>query len=203
MRLVSKYSHLNGEEYLLVHNPNLWKEVRAVIAEVDAESCKTKISKEKTMPSKILYSPLDMNRAFKAGFEARGWKERRNTFWVTDDEKLLRSIYTHTPEKQKEAIEGAGLKPIMSYNQTDFLKDRVAVEIQFGKYPFVSHDIFVKHLSFYASDVIDVGVEILPMKELEIEMSSGVPYYERDLLNIIRHGRGSPAVPLVLVGVAP
>ena len=203
MRLVSKYSHLNGEEYLLIHKPNLWKEVQEVIAKVNAESCKTKISKEKTMRSKILYSPPDMNKAFKKGLETRGWKERRNTFWVADDEKLLRSIYTYSPEEQKEAIEEAGLKPIMSYNQTDFLKERVAVEVQFGKYSFVSHDIFVKHLSFYASDVIDVGIEILPMKELEMEMSSGVPYYERDLLNIIRHGRGVPAVPLILVGVAP
>ena len=41
------------------------------------------------------------------------------------------------------------------------------------------------------------------MKELEREMSSGVPYYERDLMNVVRQGRGVPAVPLVLVGVAP
>ena len=201
MRLVSKYSHFNAEEYLLVHNPNLWKEVREVIAEVDVASCKNMITKEKKTLRKTLYSPTDMSKAFKKGFEARGWQEHRNTFWVADDEKLLRSIYTHTPRRQKEAIEKAGLKPIMSYNQTDFLKDRVAVEIQFGKYPFVAHDVFVKHLSFYVSDVIDVGIEILPMKKLE--MSSEVPYYERDLLNIIRHGRGAPAVPLVLVGVAP
>ena len=33
----------------------------------------------------------------------------------------------------------------MSYNQTDFVKDRVAVEVQFGKYAFVAHDLFVKH----------------------------------------------------------
>ncbi len=75
------------------------------------------------------------------------------------------------------------------------------MEIQFGKYAFVAHDLFVKHLSFYVSDVIDVGIEILPMKSLEREMSSGVPY-ERDLLNVLRQGRGVPAVPLVLVGVA-
>ena len=36
----------------------------------------------------------------------------------------------------------------MSYNQTDFVKERVAVEVQFGKYAFVAHDLFVKHLSF-------------------------------------------------------
>ncbi len=55
----------------------------------------------------------------------------------------------------------------------------------------------------YVSDIIDVGIEILPMKNLEIEMSSGVPYFERDLLNVIRQGRGVPAVPLVLLGICP
>lgn len=48
-----------------------------------------------------------------------------------------------------------------------------------------------------------MGIEILPMKVLEREMSSGVPYYERDLLNVMRQGRGVPAVLLVLVGIAP
>ena len=41
------------------------------------------------------------------------------------------------------------------------------------------------------------------MKELEASMSSGVPYFERDLLNVLRQGRGVPAVPLILVGIAP
>ena len=91
----------------------------------------------------------------------------------------------------------------MTYNQTDFVKKRVAVEVQFGKYAFVAHDLFVKHLSFFVSDVIDVGIEILPMKALEASMSSGVPHYERDLLNVLRQGRGVPAMPLVLIGITP
>ena len=41
------------------------------------------------------------------------------------------------------------------------------------------------------------------MKELQKEMSSGVPYYERDLLNVLRQGRGVPAVPLLLFGILP
>ena len=194
---------MNGEEYLLVHRANLWREVREVIAEVDAEACKTKVSREKTMPGKMLYSPQDMNAAFKKGFEARGWKERRATFWITDDETVLRRIHHLSEKEQRTAIKDAGLKPIMTYNQTDFVKDRVAVEVQFGKYAFVAHDLFVKHLSFFVSDIIDVGIELLPMKELESDMSSGVPYYERDLLNVLRQGRGVPAVPLVLIGLAP
>lgn len=203
MRIVALYSHLNGEEYLLVHRRELWEEVQEVIGDVDASSLKTKISKEQRTKGKALYSPKAMNEAFRKGFRIRGWSEHQKTFWVTVDEKILRQIYTLPAEEQKQLIEEAGFDPIRSYNQTDFVKDRVAVEVQLGKYAFVAHDVFVKHLSFYVSDVIDVGIEILPMKELEREMSSGVPYYERDLANVLRQGRGTPGVPLVLVGIAP
>ncbi len=203
MKIAARYSHLNGEEYLIVHKKELWDEVLDVISTVDAYACKTKVSREKRTGGRMFFSPKDMNKAFADGFGRAGWMERRNQFWVTADEKVLRGIYNLSEQEQREAIKAAGYTPIMSYNQTDFVKDRVAVEVQFGKYAFVAHDLFVKHLSFYISDIIDVGIEILPMKSLEQEMSSGVPYYERDLLNVIRQGRGVPAVPLVLIGVAP
>ncbi|MXY76780.1 MAG: restriction endonuclease [Acidimicrobiia bacterium] len=203
MQIMEYYSHLNGWEYLQVHHRTLWDEVCQVITEVDGPGHKTKVSREKRTRGKVLYSPKAMNETFKNGFWVRGWRERRNSFYVTADESLLRGIYGLGEREQKAAIERAGYDPISSYNQTDFIKDRVAVEVQFGKYAFVAHDLFVKHLSFYVSDIIDVGIEILPMKSMEQEMSSGVPYYERDLLNVIRQGRGVPAVPLVLVGIAP
>jgi hypothetical protein len=105
--------------------------------------------------------------------------------------------------EQKKEIEAVGETPIFSYNQTDFVKDRVAVEVQFGKYSFVAYDLFVKHLAFYIGDHIDVGIEILPMKSLQAQMSSGVAYYEGELYNVVRQGRGVPAVPLVIIGIAP
>jgi hypothetical protein len=71
-------------------------------------------------------------------------------------------------------------------NQTDFVKERVAVEVQFGKYSFVAYDLYVKHMAFYFGDVIYVGIEVLPMKELQGDMSSGVAYYEGELYNMIR-----------------
>lgn len=203
MRIVERYSHLNGEEFLLVHRPELWAEVLAVIESVDAEACRTKVSREKRHAGKLLYSPVDMNSAMARGFKERGWAERRQNFWVTADARILRGIVGLDADRQREVIERAGQTPIASYNQTDFFKERVAVEVQLGKYAFVAHDLFVKHMAFFVSDVIDVGIEILPMKEMEAEMSSGVAYYERDLLNIIRQGRGIPAVPLVLIGIAP
>lgn len=75
--------------------------------------------------------------------------------------------------------------------------------MQFGKYAFVAYDLFVKHLAFYVRDKIDVGIEILPMKCMQQQMSSGPAYYEGELYNVIRNGRGVPSVPLVLVGIEP
>lgn len=201
MEIVETYSHLNGLEYLLVHKPKLWEEIKSVIKKVDGKACKTKVSKEKTMKGRLLYSPIEMNKLFKTFLESKKWKESRVSYWVTKDEKLIRKTLAMPPENQKEEIEQNGSSPIFSYNQTDFVKDRVAIEVQFGKYSFVAYDLFVKHLAFYVGDQIDVGIEILPMKSLQSQMSSGVAYYEGELYNVIRQGRGVPAVPLVIFGI--
>jgi hypothetical protein len=201
--MVECYSHLNGWEFIKVHKPQLWKEIEIVVHSVDAQGCRTKVSKEQRMRGKMLYSPKAMNAAIRKGFEARKWKQQRTSYWVTSDARLIRKTMQLPTDEQRAVIETEGKKAIFSYNQTDFVKDRIAVEVQFGKYAFVAFDLFVKHLAFYVGDVIDVGVEILPMKELQSEMSSGVSYYEGELYNLIREGRGVPGVPLVLVGVAP
>ena len=151
----------------------------------------------------MLFSPIAMNAAMDVAFRALGWNERRTSYWVTADARLIRKTMHMPAAQQKTEIEAAGQTAILSYNQTDFVKERVAVEVQFGKYSFVAYDLFVKHMAFYVGDVIDVGVEILPMKELQSRMSSGVAYYEGELYNLIREGRGVPAVPLVIIGVAP
>jgi len=203
MQIAALYSHLNGLEFLQVHQPGVWKEIQDVIASVDAAKCKTKISKEIGMVGNVLYSPKDMNNAMREGFDAKEWKESRVSYWVTEDAKIIRKTMQMEAKEQKAEIEAAGYKAIASYNQTDFVKNRVAVEVQFGKYAFVAFDLFVKHLAFYVKDVIDVGVEIIPMKALQAEMSSGPGYYEGELYNLIREGRGVPGVPLVLIGVAP
>lgn len=203
MKIAETYSHLNGLEYLLVHKPTLWKEIQNVITSVDAEKCKTKVSKEKTMKGKLLYSPIEMNSILKKLLREKKWEESRVSYWVTKNEKLIRKTLSLTPEEQKKEIKAAGEIPIFSYNQTDFVKDRVAIEVQFGKYSFVAYDLFVKHLAFYIGDYVDVGIEILPMKSLQSYMSSGVAYYEGEFYNVVRQGRGVPAVPLIIIGIEP
>jgi hypothetical protein len=155
-----------------------------------------------------------MNEAIKDQFSARGWHSSTAPFWVTGDPTLIRKTLNLPPGEQRKLILSEGHEATPSSNQTDFVKDKVAVEVQFGKYFAVAYDLFVKHLAFYVAGVIDVGVEIVPMKSFSAStirdsgkrarnMSTGVPWYEKELYNLIREGRGVPAVPLVLIGVAP
>jgi hypothetical protein len=201
MKIAECYSHLNGLEYLLVHKKPLWKEIQSVILKIDAEACKDKISKEKRKEGKNLYSPKSMNVAFEENLRVLGWRENRIQYWVTKDAQLIRKTMSMSAEEQKKEITKSGETPLLSYNQTDFTKDRIAVEVQFGKYAFVAYDLFVKHLAFYVRDQIDVGIEVLPMKSLQSQMSSGPAYYEGELYNVIRNGRGVPSVPLVIIGI--
>ena len=38
MQIAAKYSHMNGEEFLMVHREKQWQEVQHVIASIDAEA---------------------------------------------------------------------------------------------------------------------------------------------------------------------
>jgi len=114
---------------------------------------------------------------------------------------IVKSLASYV--EQKKEVDKSGHRAIFSFNQTDFVKDRVAVEVQLGKYSFIAYDLFVKHLAFYVGDQIDLGVEIPAMKSLQENMSSGPGHYEGSLYDLARQGRGVPAVPLILVGIAP
>lgn len=153
MRLAQIYSHLNGLEFLKVHRPGLWKEIEDVIALVDAEVCRTKETKEarkkKASADGLLHSPIAMNAAFKVALNERGWAEERYSYFVSQDARLIRRVQGMAAADQRREIEAAGLQAISTYNQTDFVKDRVAVEVQFGKYSFVAYDLFVKHMAFF------------------------------------------------------
>ena len=201
MKVKHIYSHLNGLEWIKFHKMNLCEEILESIKNVDPEICKNKISKEKTMRGRVLYSPPTMNNEIKKELVKRGWSEERINYYVTDNEDVTSDIINLDENEQKEKILSNNLTPIHSYHQTDFVKDKVSIEVQFGKYPFIEFDLFVKHLGFYHSKKIDLGVEIVPTKNLQGQMSSGPGYYERTLTHILRNGRGTPPVPLILIGI--
>jgi hypothetical protein len=204
MQMAAHYSHLNGLEWLQQRYPSYWNEIQQTIAHVDASLYKTKISREKNMMGKKVFAPRELNKAFQTELRKRGWhKPKRTHYYVTDDETVTRDIIGLPLDDQKTRIEAAGKSAIKTFNEADFRKGRVSVEVQFGKYSFVQFDVFIKHAAAYMHNEIDLGIEIVPMKSMEDEMSSGPPYYEKHLHEIIRQGRIFPPVPLVLIGVTP
>jgi hypothetical protein len=203
VRIESAYSHLNGLEWLRVHRPQIWEELQNAIDSVDAARYRTKVSREKKRKGKLLYNPKALNQAVKTTLGKTGWRPSFAAFWTTDDEALIRETLGMRPDEQKEYILRAGREPIRSYNQTDFVKEDVHVEVQLGKYSFIPYDLFVKHMAFFTAGIIKVGVEIVPSKNLGRQMSSGPGYFEKALYDLVRLGRGVPAMPLVLLGVAP
>jgi hypothetical protein len=182
----------------------LYEEIIETINGINASLLKTKISKEKTMKGKQLFSPIELNRVFNEKFNEIGWKESRYQYYVTTTRELIPELISLPYSEQKDFLKSKGITdPISSYKQTDFVKDHIAVEVQFGKYAFVAFDLFVKHMLFYSGGIINLGIEILPTKKMQSQMSSGVAYFEGEVYNVLRHGRNNPPVPLLVLGIEP
>jgi hypothetical protein len=141
VKIGAMYSHFNGHEWLLVHQRKSWSEIVSIIESIDANRHRTKVSKEKGMKGRKLFAPKQLNKVLHAAFAQSGWCESRTSYWVTDDYNLIRATMHLSSADQKSAIEGSGRRPIFSYNQTDFTKNRIAVEVQLGKYSFIAYDL--------------------------------------------------------------
>tara|TARA_B100000780_G_C21112259_1_gene449589 strand:+ start:149 stop:763 length:615 start_codon:yes stop_codon:yes gene_type:complete len=204
MILKEYYSHLNGHEWISHHHPDLWKEIKDVIESVDAINAKTKISAEKTMKGVALYDPGSINKLFKKEFSSRDWHSPiRDSFIYTTNQEYLRKIINLDIAEQRKILDANGIEYKSGSVQSDFKKERVSVEVQFGKYAFVQYDLHTKFVPQYMDNKIDVGIEIVPMKAMQSQMSSGPTNYERNLHEIFRQGRTSPSVPIILIGVEP
>ena len=77
MIICGRYSFNNGLEYIQEKYELLLTEIESIITNVDASVCKTKESKEITMPGRILYSPKDLNSSFTELFSKRGWHKQK------------------------------------------------------------------------------------------------------------------------------
>ena len=189
MIIATTYSHLGGLETLMINKSHLWNEIQAVISSIDAMQGLASQGNKVEKSEPVLYSYKDIASQFQVHFNSLAWTEGRVDPGVAVD--------------IKREVEEASLDPFFEFCQTDFLKKRCSVGVQFEQCPCAAKDIFARHLAFYVKDQIDVGIEILPMKSLQSQMSSGPSYYEGELYNVIRNGRGVPSVPLVIIGVEP
>lgn len=203
MKIANIYSHLNGLEFLLVHKPEQWKQIQSAIENIDA-NLYTKASSDKTKKGFKLYDQKAINKAFERELNPNGWNEMKVQYYVTGNQEIEKQIVkVRDKDTQKQIIEQSGNKALTTNNQVDFVKDRIAIEVQFGKYFSIAYDLHVKHTFFFLRDDIDVGIEIIPTRALMRKMDTGIGWYENEVANVIREGRSNPSVPIVIIGIEP
>lgn len=188
MMIAGMYSFNRGQEEINKRYPSELKEIEIIINNIEANKFKTKFSKEKTMRGRMLYNPIALNNAFRVDFESRGWHKRR-----------VHCAYAseyYTPDYSSlSTARGA-------YREMDFVKDRLGVEVQFGKYAFMVYNVCAKMTIFHNMNVIDLGVEIVPVKDLAHEMSSGVSYFEQFVWDLQHRGIADIDIPVLILGIA-
>jgi hypothetical protein len=187
LRLAAQYSFKNGLDEVTKRYPHLLTEIKDAITAVDASIAKTKLSREKTKVGRMLYSPVALNKAFQEVLYPKGWKnlsvdcEYPTTHYLEDYE--IRS-----------SLKGA-------FRDMDFVKDGLGVEVQFGKYSFMVYNVCAKMTIFRNLGFINCGIEIVPVKALALEMSSGVSYFEQFVWDLESRGVADIDIPVLILGI--
>jgi hypothetical protein len=185
MRIVGRYSFAGGQEYVEAHHPQELAEIVAAIESIDAEAHRVKESRESTMPGRLLFAPRKINAEILEAFlytELYGWKT---------PERVLPMHYSITDLA----------KPAKVTFTTDGLKNRVALEVQLGKYAFVEYDICAKLPIYKRFGRIDCAIEVIPMNRFVRQMSTGPGWFERTATILENRGYSHLDVPLLLLGI--
>jgi len=189
MRIAGIYSFNKGREVVEKKYKALLAEITEAIASIDEERHKSKRSKEKTMPDEMLYSPSSLNKAFKADFaRIGGW----NPIRVKAEYSVK---FYHAGYKAKAMNRGA-------FREMDFVKKKLGVEVQFGKYAFMVYNVCAKMTIFQKLGHIAAGVEIVPMKAFVEQMSTGVSYFEQFVWDLEARGVSNIDIPVLILGIA-
>lgn len=180
MEIIAEYSFNKGKEFIQKSHRLEFQELKKVISSVDASRFKTKVSKEKTMTGQMLYNPKEMNKEFKRLLDGKGWEVKRIT------------VKTFVPEIGQEHT---------GFREIDAVKNKLGVEVQFGKYAFMVYNVAAKMTIFNNQKIIDSGIEIVPMLSLANEMSSGVSYFEQIKTDLEYRGVSNIDIPVLVLGI--
>ena len=189
MKIVAEFKFNNGKDVIEQNFINEFNEIKRAISNINAELYKTKKSKEKTMPGKMLYSPRKLNNAFKNQLKPLGWKNHKEYCnykeYGTYFDGYVSSDYGKT-------------KP---FRDMDFVKNKLGIEVQFGKYSFMVYNVCAKMTIFRKLNVIDAGIEIVPVKNLANQMSTGVSYFEQFAWDLSKRGVSEIDTPVLILGI--
>lgn len=73
--------------------------------------------------------------------------------------------------------------------------------MQFGKYAFMVYNVCAKMTIFRNLGHIKTGIEIVPVKSLAEQMSTGVSYFEQFVWDLQKRGVSNIDVPVLILGI--
>lgn len=189
MIIAGRYSFKGGLETLKEKYTPLLREIEGIITKVDASKCETSESGETTKRGRALYNPKQINKAFVLLFSEKDWSRSKKV-------QCGYSTNFYTSECHQKPKFGHN-----RYRQMDFVKDKVGVEIQLGHYPFVMFDVCFKMPIFHKAGIINVGVEVIPVKSLDSEMSQGGARFENTVWDLEHRGVSDIDIPVLILGI--
>ena len=188
MKIAGIYSFAGGNDYVKQHYPWAMDDISSALADIDAEECKVKESKEKTMTGKMLYSPVELNKKFVEVLTPRGWTHGIREYC---DYPVDYYVNGYKPDQETK-------RP---FRDMDFMKEKLGCEVQFGKYSFMVYNVCAKMTIFRNLGHIKAGIEIVPVKALAMQMSTGVSYFEQFVWDLEKRGVSNIDVPVVIIGI--
>lgn len=179
------YSFKDGREAIESKFAAELTEIEQVIATIGVTHA---ISQKKPALRNALYDPKSLSKAFDIEFETRHWQKGK----VQCEFPAKYYVDGYTPK----------IFPEDTYREIDFVKNRVGVGLQLTKYAAsMVYNGCAKMTIFHKMNVIDVGVEIVPVKDFAKEMSSGVSYFEQFVWDLEHRGIADIDIPVLILGI--
>lgn len=193
MKIVATYDFNNGKAAIQDKYAKEFFQIQSVITAIDASLYKTKESTEKTMMGKMLYSPMELNKAFK-----REFAKPANGSW-SNHKVLCDYRYGEYTQDYRKSQNARG----QPFREIDFVKPntKLGIEVQFGKYAFMVYNVCAKMTIFSNMGLIDTGIEIVPVKNFADEMSTGVSYFEQFAWDLQHRGTSNIDIPVLILGI--
>ncbi len=147
------------------------------------------------MRGKKLFSPKALNKAFKNEFASLNNQLAVETAWKNCKVKCDYSADFYSPDYQPGPLSKG------AFRDMDFVKDKLGVEVQFGKYAFMVYNVCAKMTIFHKLGHINAGIEIVPIKRFADQMSTGVSYFEQFVWDLQHRGVSNIDIPVLIIGI--
>lgn len=176
MSIVEVFNHRNGQDIL--QSPKFkdsFHEFLSILSQLPAyRAAKVK----KTSPDHI-FAPSAMNS------------------WLDNELCLKRDWDWHPLIIDADPSDKSG----KSLLRSDYRKDRIEVEVQFGNVARYTYDIYKMAISLARAQA-DVGLMVVPTKRFANNIGGNIAYFERAVRELT-HSRLTLIVPLVVIGIEP